>query len=407
MSERSSITSRSSWAHARGRNDRPEYHDACAADLERLAALLGAGLTPAVAWASVVTRAPVPHSDASNGGTARRSGFAAVFRTRGAESSGMAGLRRGHPSALRAVQRALDMGQDPASALLAVGNRGHPARGRERERGSGGGGGDSGGERTGSTGHRGRKLRRAARPDSGVDTSLPWAHLAATWSVSAQTGAPLAEGVRELAAALRARARLGRACAAEAAGPRSSARLVCWLPVISTLFGEALGFSLLDTLTGTAPGQVLLGFGVGLSAITAVWIGSLIRRALRVPPEPDVIFELTATGLAAGLSPVSARECAERALTRCGLPVPADALRSLHETLSLAGRVGIAAHALLRAEAQSLRDRRSSDLLRGVNRLGTRLLIPLGAGALPAFFCLGVAPMMLTLLHDSLGTVIT
>ncbi len=378
---RASITSPAASRQRRIRRDVSAYHDACAADIERLATMLGAGLAPAAAWSYVTDPGLAEDFPSAGKVTEARAVRRSVFIRHPPKLLGASGLRSGSMPEQAAILAALGTGQDPAAALLSVGAAMRGTAGR----------------------------RPAARhPDRGaigMELSLPWARLAAVWSVSAQTGAPLAEGLRGLAMTLRERARLRRACDAEAEGPRSSARLVCSLPVVSTLLGEALGFPLLDALTGTRPGQVLLTVGLSLSAATALWIRAVVRRALHAPPESDVAFDLTAMALSAGLDPESARACATQTLTRSGVSVSAAADRDLRAALTLAARVGMIAHDLLRAEARSLRDRRSTDLQRAVARLGTRLLIPLGAGALPAFLCLGVAPMMLTLLRDSLGTI--
>ncbi|RLP74126.1 hypothetical protein D9V32_13870 [Mycetocola tolaasinivorans] len=354
----------------RGADAIPEWHTDFAVDLDRLASLLGAGLSPAVAWGHIVNRArPAP-------ATTRKTFSPETARPRPRWARGMRpsvrperGIAVASPARITAVEAALHAGEDPATALMG------PARSPS------------------TTGH---------APLS--DAELPWHRLAAVWSASALTGAALAEGIRVLAKTLRARARVARDVAASAAGPRASARLVGVIPLLSLFFGEALGFPIVYTLVGTPPGRVLLAVGLLLLLLTALWIRLLVRRAFLAIPEDDVLLDLTAMMLGAGIAPASARWQAHQILARCRLDASESADERLRETLGLAHDVGVPAQELLHAEAQDLRERRARALQRAATALETKLLIPLGVGALPAFVCLGVGPLILSLLGQMLSS---
>ena len=85
--------------------------------------------------------------------------------------------------------------------------------------------------------------------------------LAAAWTVAAESGAPLAASLRDLAAVLRDEAQLRREVGAALAGPAASARLVMALPVIAVVFGATLGFDTFGVLFGNPLGLVCLVVG--------------------------------------------------------------------------------------------------------------------------------------------------
>lgn len=141
-------------------------------------------------------------------------------------------------------------------------------------------------------------------------------------------------------------------------------------------------------------------------------------RALSVP----VLMELVAAGLDAGLPAPSALRAAVRAAggaTRDQLqPVvnlwclgasaerawrDADARwQPLSRCLVLSQRTGASAATVLRAAAGDLRSARRRRARVAANRLGVRLVVPLGLATLPAFVLWAVAPVALGLAEQAL-----
>jgi Type II secretion system (T2SS), protein F len=86
------------------------------------------------------------------------------------------------------------------------------------------------------------------------------------------------------------------------------------------------------------------------------------------------------------------------------LAIPADTgnegqtLVLLRDALTFAGATGAPSSSILYARAMQLRRRRNREAEKRAAALGVRLVIPLGACALPAFVCLGVVPVLLSLL---------
>ncbi|MER7796317.1 type II secretion system F family protein [Microbacterium sp. NPDC096154] len=220
-----------------------------------------------------------------------------------------------------------------------------------------------------------------------------WRDIAAAWEISATVGAPLADCLRATAAALR------DACEAQddvriaLAEPTGTARLMTWMPLGGLLIGAALGFDVLGMLFTTPAGAVCLVAGLALLVVARVWTRRLVRAAQPPPGTPGMHAELTAIALSGGAS----IERADRLVAQApgGPRSGADGTAAV---LRLSRDAGVPGVELLRAAAaQERQAARTEGRLRAA-RLGSRLLLPLGACTLPAFLCLGVAPMLLGVL---------
>ncbi|MCC2335521.1 type II secretion system F family protein [Cellulomonas wangsupingiae] len=97
--------------------------------------------------------------------------------------------------------------------------------------------------------------------------------------VAAETGAPLADVLEDLAEAVAADAEQSGEIAAALAGPRATARVLTFLPALGLLVGAAMGARPWQVLTDGALGSVLGLVGVGLVVVGRLWVGALLRRA--------------------------------------------------------------------------------------------------------------------------------
>lgn len=103
--------------------------------------------------------------------------------------------------------------------------------------------------------------------------------VAACWQVAAATGAPLGAVLERAAGAARADVAVARRARAALAGPRSSALLMCALPVLTLALGHAVGARPASVLASPV-GALCLGIGLPLLAAglaCTVWLG---RRAV-------------------------------------------------------------------------------------------------------------------------------
>lgn len=227
------------------------------------------------------------------------------------------------------------------------------------------------------------------RPTVARDDAEAWRDIAAAWRVATTVGAPLAESLRGLAAALRDAREAADDVRVALAEPAATARLMGWLPLVAVGLGAVLGFDTFGVLLGQPLGIVCLLLGAALIVAAQRWSSRLVRRARADGAVPGLEAELLAIALSSGVSIDRATSIVRQA----GVVGDGGA-----EVLALSRSAGIPAVELLRASAAHARHRARVDGRLRAARLSTRLLIPLGVCTLPAFLLLGVAPMLLSVM---------
>lgn len=96
-------------------------------------------------------------------------------------------------------------------------------------------------------------------------------HLAALWTLSSRSGTGLAESVSRLAVSARREEDVRVQLQAQLAGPRATARVLSFLPVIGLALGMLLGAQPLAWLLTTPLGWACLGLGILLTVTGLVW----------------------------------------------------------------------------------------------------------------------------------------
>ncbi|GAA4350827.1 pilus assembly protein TadB [Microbacterium rhizosphaerae] len=227
-----------------------------------------------------------------------------------------------------------------------------------------------------------------------------WRAVGAAWSVSAAVGAPLADSLRAIAAALRDAQETADQVRVTLAEPAGTARLMAWLPLVAVALGSALGFDTVSVLVGSPAGWACGTAGLLCMVGARRWSARLVRRAGTPEGIPGLRAELSAIALRGGVSVERAEGIVGTALASAGIDEPAtgDESHADADILTLSREAGVPAVELLRATAVLARHRvRTEGRLRAA-KLASHLLIPLGVCTLPAFLLLGVAPMLLSVL---------
>lgn len=103
-----------------------------------------------------------------------------------------------------------------------------------------------------------------------------WAQLGGCLRLCSVTGMPVALVLTRLADALDAGEDAHQARIAAAAGPKSTAQLLGWLPAAGLGMSAMLGTTVFDLLAHPA-GWALLGVGAGLAVAGRRWTASMIR----------------------------------------------------------------------------------------------------------------------------------
>ena len=230
-----------------------------------------------------------------------------------------------------------------------------------------------------------------------------WRGLAAAWFVATETGAPLAQALREFSSSLRALAQARRAAATALSGPVATAKLVMVLPVVGILFGMALGFDTVEVLFTTPPGIACLVVGGALLLVARAWNQKLVRAATPTDLTPGLALDLLAVAVSGGVSIERARATVATAFERSGFVAASDGSREADAVFDLSRRAGVPAGTLLRSEAERIRREAISAADRQAATLAVTLMVPLGLCILPAFMLLGVAPLMISILSSTVG----
>lgn len=253
--------------------------------------------------------------------------------------------------------------------------------------------------------------------------------------MSESAGAPLATSLERAAehAEERIDALLGRQSAL--AAPRATGRILSWLPLLGLGLGVLMGSDPVGVLTGSVLGALTGLLGLGLAFAGRRWTAALVHRAevesaasngaeqtSNMPPvDTALVLELLAAQLRAGLAPLAALGTLAEALNSRALHTVCQRLQmgsnwgsawsgsaagtfgELRDALAPAYTGGAPSTALLLslADAHRLSERRASE--RAAGKLSVALVVPLGLCSLPAFICLGIVPIIISLLPTLTG----
>ena len=253
--------------------------------------------------------------------------------------------------------------------------------------------------------------------------------------MSESAGAPLATSLERAAehAEERIDALLGRQSAL--AAPRATGRILSWLPLLGLGLGVLMGSDPVGVLTGSILGALTGLLGLGLAFAGRRWTAVLVHRAevesaassgaeqtSNVPPvDTALVLELLAAQLRAGLAPLAALGTLAEALNSRPLHTVCQRLQmgsgwgnawsgsaagtfgELRDALAPAYTGGAPSTALLLslADAHRLNERRAAE--RAAGKLSVALVVPLGLCSLPAFICLGIMPILISLLPTLTG----
>ena len=264
--------------------------------------------------------------------------------------------------------------------------------------------------------------------------------------MSESAGAPLATSLERAAehAEERIDALLGRQSAL--AAPRATGRILSWLPLLGLGLGVLMGSDPVGVLTGSVLGALTGLLGLGLAFAGRRWTAALVHRAEvesarpstraanaesetekpassagAAPVDTALVLELLAAQLRAGLAPLAALGTLAEALNSRALHTVCQRLQmgsgwgsawsgsaagtfgELRDALAPAYTGGAPSTALLLslADAHRLSERRAAE--RAAGKLSVALVVPLGLCSLPAFICLGIMPILISLLPTLTG----
>lgn len=130
-------------------------------------------------------------------------------------------------------------------------------------------------------------IRRRAGPAPGATArrgadgseQAVWVELAACFELAEASGCPLAEVLTRFAGHLEAADDAAAARQTALAGPKTTVRILTWLPFLGLGLGMLLGVDAAAVLVGTPLGLASLGAGLLLTAAGRLWSARLVRLA--------------------------------------------------------------------------------------------------------------------------------
>lgn len=245
---------------------------------------------------------------------------------------------------------------------------------------------------------KGTKQSRAASEQLRTASQI----LGAAWQVAEVSGAPLAQVLTNLVESLRGVAETNREISLALSSPKATAKVMVLLPLIGIVFGIGLGFDPFGVLFSSGPGRVCGIAGIGLLALALYWNRRLIRRASKFSITDGVSLELLTIALSGGASIEAGIENVKDSATKFGLSLDLETARSV---LDLSVAAGVPVVRLLSSEARLARRKIKQEVGLATSTLSVKLLAPMGVCILPAFMLLGVAPMILAIITQSLPSI--
>lgn len=166
--------------------------------------------------------------------------------------------------------------------------------------------------------------------------------------------------------------------------PRSTARLLIWLPVIGLLSAQIVGLNPFAALNTTL-GQLVFGFALLLTILGRKLSNRMLRKVSATPPRADLEPLLIAMRLKSGAR----------------LEKPQMPSEQMTKLMQLSVSTGAALSPLLISHFLMEQQRVYQEGINKARELGIKILIPLGLTSLPAFVMVSVIPILIS----SLGSI--
>jgi tight adherence protein B len=217
--------------------------------------------------------------------------------------------------------------------------------------------------------------------------------------VSLDSGSAVASELEFVAELFAARERNMQRIEIAHASPKSTARLMLLLPLLILGMAEFQGWGVLGSLTQRPIITVSIFLGLALLLISKAITSSLIKRAK--PAESFLGFYLLGVALQiSGGTNLYLAQCRATEIytdTFDCLP-PQEELAVMEQVADLVEQKGARANELLRKQAKLMQEQAQQATELKIEKLGVKLMVPLGLGVLPAFVFLAIVPLMVTTL---------
>lgn len=210
-------------------------------------------------------------------------------------------------------------------------------------------------------------------------------------------GVTPAPAMARMQALLEARAEAAGRLAVAEAGPRSTARLVYWLPPATLVLGQVAGLGAIEVFWRAPLSILSLVFGAILLLLANLWSSRMLRTPSRFADE--FVLDAFAVCLDGGLEVGSVRDVVAAEFDFAfGREISVATISELDSANRLSGETGAPISKLLSTRADELRRNANYNNLERIEKLSVKLLWPLGVCVLPAFVFVSVIPISIALL---------
>lgn len=217
------------------------------------------------------------------------------------------------------------------------------------------------------------------------------ASLVGTWQFATTLGVPSRAILDAVIRALDDDVARARRISQAVAGPAMATRIVLTLPAVSLVVLGSLGFNAVGLLFTTPLGWTCLFIALIFTSAGLWWSNRLIAQARKSKTLPGFGLALIAIGLASGIG----FERIVNVMSQTGLNRQARLQKEVRQARAVmhgASQSGIPMAQLLASIAQAERDRENAAVATRLEKLGEKILLPLGACILPAFIVLVAVP---------------
>jgi len=218
-------------------------------------------------------------------------------------------------------------------------------------------------------------------------------------TVAKDSGSSVANEIDVVAALIRARDRFSQRIQVAHANPKSTSRLVIWLPLLTLAMAQLVGWDVIGTLSERPIVFISSLFGLCLLLTSKLITSRMLKRGQ--PEDTAAGFYLLGVALATsgGANLFQAKELASKTyIEHFGKEPPEPELLELQQIEQLVSETGARVSELLLRQSQSMQEAENVKTEIKIEKLGVRLMLPLGLGVLPAFVFLAIVPLMVTML---------
>lgn len=227
------------------------------------------------------------------------------------------------------------------------------------------------------------------------------AQFEAIWKLAIDSGGAVSSSIESLGETFRATSRQERSTELAFAGPKATAKLVAWLPILGLLLAQLFGFEPLRAILTNPLAFGSVALGALLLVVGHIWSKAIIRKAAPNEDDPGLFFDAVRFGMEAGMPLArSIEQASEVFQQQLNLLLDKDVVARLARIGELNRSSGASISNLLAGEAAARREALWFAESQTLSKLSVKLMLPLGLVTLPAFVLSSIVPVAISLLSS-------